>query len=44
MLHLLECRGCLERRSLPGRYHVAIVQKHLEATERHRGRRCRRQM
>ncbi|MDX3781427.1 endonuclease domain-containing protein [Streptomyces europaeiscabiei] len=46
VLHLLECRGCLERRTLPGRYHVAIAQKHLEATEhhRHRGRRCRRQM
>ncbi|MDQ0577883.1 endonuclease domain-containing protein [Streptomyces rishiriensis] len=43
-LHLLECRGCLERRTLPGRYHVAIVQKRLEATEhhRHRGRRCKR--
>lgn len=43
-LHLLECRGCLERRTLPGRYHVAIVEKHLEATERHRhrGRRCKR--
>jgi hypothetical protein len=45
VLHLLECRGCLERRNLPGRYHVALAQKHLEATERHRhrGRRCRRQ-
>lgn len=30
---------------LPGRYHVGIVQKHLEATERHRhgSRPCRRQ-
>ncbi|MFD5378322.1 endonuclease domain-containing protein [Streptomyces griseoincarnatus] len=46
VLHLLECRGCLVRRTLPGRYHVAIVQRHLEATERHRhrGRRCRRQL
>ncbi|KFG10875.1 endonuclease domain-containing protein [Streptomyces scabiei] len=43
-LHLLECRGCLERRTLPVRYHVAIVHKHLEATEGHRrrGRRCTR--
>ncbi|MDX2631808.1 endonuclease domain-containing protein [Streptomyces scabiei] len=43
-LHLLECRGCLEARTLPGRYHVAIVQKHLETTERHRhrSRPCRR--
>ncbi|MFD0007133.1 endonuclease domain-containing protein [Streptomyces sp. NPDC127178] len=42
--HLLECSGCLERRTLPGRYHVAIAQKHLEATERHRhrSRRCQR--
>ncbi|GHA71143.1 hypothetical protein GCM10010372_82730 [Streptomyces tauricus] len=46
VLHLLECRGCLERRTLPGRYYVAIAQKHLEATEyhHHRSRRCRRQM
>lgn len=43
-LHLLECRGCLERRTLPGRYHVAIAQERLEATEhhRHRSRRCKR--
>ncbi|MFD5079551.1 endonuclease domain-containing protein [Streptomyces sp. NPDC058371] len=43
-LHLLECRGCLDRRTLPRRYHVAIVQKYLEGTEhhRHRGRRCKR--
>ncbi|MFJ6053603.1 endonuclease domain-containing protein [Streptomyces sp. NPDC092307] len=44
-LHLLECRGCLERRTLPGRYHAALAQMHLEATERHviRSRRCRRE-
>ncbi|MFJ1610408.1 endonuclease domain-containing protein [Streptomyces sp. NPDC088253] len=44
VLHLLECRDCLDRRTLPGRYHVAIIQKHLEATERHRihSRRCKR--
>lgn len=44
VLHLLKCRGCLERRTLPGRYHIAIVQKHLEATEHHRlrSRRCKR--
>ncbi|MCD9880431.1 endonuclease domain-containing protein [Streptomyces guryensis] len=42
-LHLLECRGCPEGRTLPGRYHVGLVQKHLEATERHRSRPCRRQ-
>ncbi|MFF3710339.1 endonuclease domain-containing protein [Streptomyces phaeochromogenes] len=45
VLHLLECRDCLERRTLPGRYHLGIAQKHLEATERHRhrSRRCRHQ-
>ncbi|MGW9400631.1 endonuclease domain-containing protein [Streptomyces sp. NPDC055642] len=44
-LHLLECRGCIEGRTLPGRYHIGIAQKHLEATERHRhrSRPCRRQ-
>jgi hypothetical protein len=42
VLHLLECRGCLEGRTLPGRYHVGFAQKHLETTERHRGRPCRR--
>jgi hypothetical protein len=44
-LHLLECRGCLEGRTLPGRYHVGIAHKHLETTERHRhrSRPCRRQ-
>ncbi|MET7571263.1 endonuclease domain-containing protein [Streptomyces sp. NPDC005492] len=44
VLHLLQCLGCLECRTLPGRYHVDIAQRHLEATERHRhrGRRCGR--
>lgn len=44
VLHLLECRGCLERRTLPGRYHLAVIRKHLEATEHHcfRSRRCKR--
>lgn len=37
-LHLLECRGCPEGQTPPGRYHVGIVQKHLEASERHRHR------
>lgn len=45
-LHLLECRGRLQGRTLPGRYHMSLVQKHLEATERHRHRHrsrpCRR--
>ncbi|MFF0163888.1 hypothetical protein ACFYRY_41310 [Streptomyces sp. NPDC005263] len=37
-------RGCLEGQTLPGRFHVDIVQKHLESTERHRlrSRPCRR--
>ncbi|WP_051821607.1 endonuclease domain-containing protein [Streptomyces sp. NRRL F-5065] len=34
-LHLLECRGCLEQRTLPRRFHTAIVRAHLEQTERH---------
>ncbi|WP_086670374.1 endonuclease domain-containing protein [Streptomyces albovinaceus] len=44
-LHLLECRGCLERRTLPARYHAAVARMHLEATERHRvrSRQCRRE-
>ncbi|WP_327372275.1 endonuclease domain-containing protein [Streptomyces sp. NBC_01217] len=44
-LHLLECRGCLERRTLPARYHAALARMHVEATERHviRSRRCRRE-
>lgn len=42
-LHLLECRGCLERRTLPARYHAALARIHVEETERHiiRTRRCR---
>ncbi|MFB9462751.1 endonuclease domain-containing protein [Streptomyces cinereospinus] len=42
-LHLLECRGCLERRTLPARYHAAPARMHVEATQRHiiRTRRCR---
>ncbi|GEB60070.1 endonuclease domain-containing protein [Streptomyces gardneri] len=44
-LHLLECLGCLDRRTLPARYHAAIAQMQVEATERHRisSRRCRRE-
>ncbi|WP_405827504.1 endonuclease domain-containing protein [Streptomyces sp. NBC_00105] len=44
-LHLLQCRGCLERRTLPARYHAALARMHLKATERHsiRSRRCRRE-
>ncbi|WP_406364400.1 hypothetical protein [Streptomyces sp. NBC_01579] len=44
-LHLLECRSCLERRTLPARYHVALALMNVEATERHiiRARRCRRE-
>ncbi|MET7929850.1 hypothetical protein ABZT43_39120 [Streptomyces sp. NPDC005349] len=40
-LHLLECRGRLEQRSLPRRFHLDVVRAHLEQTERHG--RCRRQ-
>ncbi|MFJ2565821.1 endonuclease domain-containing protein [Streptomyces sp. NPDC087568] len=34
-LHLLEYRGCLEQRTLPRRFHTAVVRAHLEQTERH---------
>lgn len=34
-LHLLECRGCLEQRTLPRRFHIDVVRRHLEQTERH---------
>ncbi|MFF4180986.1 endonuclease domain-containing protein [Streptomyces sp. NPDC001750] len=42
-LHLLECRSCLDRRTLPARYHAALARMHVEATERHtvHTRRCR---
>ncbi|MER6775001.1 endonuclease domain-containing protein [Streptomyces bacillaris] len=40
-LHLLECRGCLERRTLPARYHAALALMHVEETERHIIRTCR---
>ncbi|MFF0386939.1 endonuclease domain-containing protein [Streptomyces sp. NPDC004286] len=40
-LHLLECRGCLEQRTLPRRFHMDVVRAHLERTERHG--RCRKQ-
>ncbi|MFC9249622.1 endonuclease VII domain-containing protein [Streptomyces sp. NPDC057136] len=40
-LHLLECRGCLEQRTLPSRFHLDVVRAHLEQTERHG--RCRKQ-
>lgn len=40
-LHLLECRGCLEQRTLPSRFHPGVVRAHLEQTERHG--RCRQQ-
>ncbi|GAA2330527.1 hypothetical protein Scani_33780 [Streptomyces caniferus] len=39
--HLLECRSCLQQRTLPRRFHLAVVCAHLELTERHG--RCRRQ-
>ncbi|MCX4444841.1 endonuclease VII domain-containing protein [Streptomyces sp. NBC_01789] len=42
-LHLLECRGCREQRTLPARYHAAFAQMYVEAAERHiiRARRCK---
>ncbi|MFI2241233.1 endonuclease domain-containing protein [Streptomyces chrestomyceticus] len=40
-LHLLECRECLDRQTLPRRYHSAVARAHLEQNERHG--RCRRQ-
>jgi hypothetical protein len=42
VLHLLECRGCREQRTLPRRFHTGVVPAHLAQTERH-GRRCQRQ-
>ncbi|MFG3545596.1 MULTISPECIES: endonuclease domain-containing protein [Streptomyces] len=39
--HLLECRGCLEQRTLPPRFRLDVVRAHLEETERHG--RCRKQ-
>ncbi|MFC9343908.1 hypothetical protein ACFT0G_32255 [Streptomyces sp. NPDC057020] len=43
-LRLLECRGGLERHTLPARYRAALARMHVEATERHiiRARRCKR--
>ncbi|OII59581.1 hypothetical protein BJP40_13265 [Streptomyces sp. CC53] len=35
VLRLLVCRGCLERKPLPRRFHTAVVRAHLEQTERH---------
>lgn len=40
-LHLLECRACLEQRTLSARYRPYVVRVHLEQTERHG--RCRKQ-
>ncbi|MGW3341354.1 endonuclease domain-containing protein [Streptomyces sp. NPDC001009] len=40
-LHLLECRGCLEQRTLPRRFHMDVVRAYLEQTERHG--RCQKQ-
>ncbi|WP_043271977.1 endonuclease domain-containing protein [Streptomyces sp. CT34] len=39
VLHLLECRGCLEQKTLPRRFRIAVIREHVEATERHG--RCR---
>ncbi|MGW0629243.1 endonuclease domain-containing protein [Streptomyces sp. NPDC002758] len=33
--HLLECRGCRERRTLPRRFHLDVVLDQLEEVERH---------
>jgi hypothetical protein len=41
VLHLLECRGCHEQRTLPPRFHAEVVRAHLKQGERHG--RCRRQ-
>ncbi|MER7109452.1 endonuclease domain-containing protein [Streptomyces sp. NPDC000229] len=38
-LHLLECSGCLQQRTLPRRFGIGVVRAHLEDTERHG--RCR---
>ncbi|MFD0287682.1 endonuclease domain-containing protein [Streptomyces lutosisoli] len=37
--HLLGCRGCRERRTLPRRFHLEVALDHLEEVERHG--RCR---
>lgn len=39
VLHLLECPGCREQRTLPRRFHLDVVRSHLETSERHG--RCR---
>jgi hypothetical protein len=33
-LHLLECRGCREQRTLARRFHLDVVRAHLEENER----------
>jgi hypothetical protein len=33
--HLLECSRCRDERTLPSRFHAAVVGLHLEAEERH---------
>jgi hypothetical protein len=42
VLHLLECRGCAQERTLPRRYRTEPVRAYLEATEQHG--RCRRKL
>ncbi|WP_171170091.1 hypothetical protein [Streptomyces sp. I05A-00742] len=34
-LHLLECRGCTDQRTLTRRFQVEVVRAHLEETEHH---------
>ncbi|MGW6207414.1 hypothetical protein ACWF9B_27735 [Streptomyces sp. NPDC055089] len=33
--HLLECRGCLDHRTLPPRFRLDVVRAHLEETDQH---------
>ncbi|WP_043267256.1 endonuclease domain-containing protein [Streptomyces sp. CT34] len=35
VLHLLECRACLEQQTLPRRFRIDVIRNHLEETERH---------
>jgi hypothetical protein len=39
VLHLLECRSCLEGQTLPRRFRIDVIREHLQETERHG--RCR---
>jgi hypothetical protein len=35
VLHLLECRGCLDGQTLPSRFRFDVIREHMQETERH---------